>query len=270
MYNLRGRKVYVKRDDLMGDGKDYPAWGKLTGIRNVLRSKVSTNRPLVHLGAFGSFSGWALSRLCKEEDIEFIMAYPESKHFPDLVIDKVKENGASILPLKPNMMSVVSNNLRGVARDKDYQQLPYAFDCPEYHETLAKRYRDVIEEIGEVSILVVSSGAGVTCIGLMKEHSPGPNLFDNYRKMFYTVYMSSDSTIRKKFQKEGFSICNEIVINESEYTFNDTMPWYETPFPCNEHWDKKCWYWLDNNIEKLPEGNILFWNLGGNIQWESV
>ena len=120
------------------------------------------------------------------------------------------------------MMSVVSNNLRGVARDKDYQQLPYAFDCPEYHETLAKRYRDVIEEIGEVSILVVSSGAGVTCIGLMKEHSPGPNLFDNYRKMFYTVYMSSDSTIRKKFQKEGFSICNEIVINESEYTFNDT------------------------------------------------
>ena len=63
------------------------------------------------------------------------MAYPESKHFPDLVIDKVKEIGASILPLKPNMMSVVSNNLRGVARDKDYQQLPYAFDCPEYHET---------------------------------------------------------------------------------------------------------------------------------------
>jgi hypothetical protein len=41
------------------------------------------------------------------------------------------------------------------------------------------------------------------------------------------------------------------------------MDWYETPFPCNEFWDKKAWYWLEQNIEKF-EGKILFWNLGGN------
>ena len=43
-YLLRGREVHVKRDDLMGDNIEYPAWGKLTGIRNVLRSKVSKKR----------------------------------------------------------------------------------------------------------------------------------------------------------------------------------------------------------------------------------
>ena len=185
------------------------------------------------------------------------------------MIEKVKESGATILPMKPNMMSFMTNKLGSIAKEKNYQRLPYAFDCIEYHNTLGQRYKDVIAEIGEVKTLVVSSGAGVTCIGLMKEHSPGPNLFDNQRKMFYTVYMSTDTTITKKFQSEGFSICNEIVINKSEYEFNDPMEWYETPFPCNEHWDKKCWYWLDKNIENIPEGKILFWNLGGHISWES-
>jgi len=41
------------------------------------------------------------------------------------------------------------------------------------------------------------------------------------------------------------------------------MESYETPFPCNEFWDKKAWYWLEKNIQKF-EGEILFWNLGGN------
>ena len=47
------------------------------------------------------------------------------------------------------------------------------------------------------------------------------------------------------------------------YQFDDMMDWYETPFPCNEFWDKKAWYWLEQNIEKF-KGDILFWNLGGN------
>ena len=117
-YLLRGREVHVKRDDLMGDNIEYPAWGKLTGIKNVLRSKVSKKRPLVHLGVFGSFSGWALAKLCAEEDIEFIMAYPDSKNFPEMMIEKVREAGSDVLPLKPNMMSFMSNKLVQLPRRK--------------------------------------------------------------------------------------------------------------------------------------------------------
>jgi len=40
------------------------------------------------------------------------------------------------------------------------------------------------------------------------------------------------------------------------------MDWYQTPFPCNEFWDKKAWYWLENNISKF-KGKVLFWNIGG-------
>ena len=52
-------------------------------------------------------------------------------------------------------------------------------------------------------------------------------------------------------------------VTEVEFDFDDMMEWYETPFPCNEFWDKKAWYWLENNISKF-DGKVLFWNLGGN------
>ena len=37
---------------------------------------------------------------------------------------------------------------------------------------------------------------------------------------------------------------------------------FETPFPCNENWDKKAWRWLQKNHCTL-KGNVLFYNLGG-------
>ena len=39
---------------------------------------------------------------------------------------------------------------------------------------------------------------------------------------------------------------------------------YEVPFPCNGTWDRKEWWWLEQ-MESQLEGEILFWNIGGNI-----
>ena len=35
-YDVKGKTVCVKRDDLMGDGVTLPPWGKLSALRNVL------------------------------------------------------------------------------------------------------------------------------------------------------------------------------------------------------------------------------------------
>ena len=40
VYELKGRKVHVKRDDLVGDGVLYPRWAKIEGIRRILQSDV--------------------------------------------------------------------------------------------------------------------------------------------------------------------------------------------------------------------------------------
>ena len=35
-YKLKGRTVHVKRDDLVGDGINYPRWAKIEGIRKII------------------------------------------------------------------------------------------------------------------------------------------------------------------------------------------------------------------------------------------
>ena len=54
-----------------------------------------------------------------------------------------------------------------------------------------------------------------------------------------------------------------IILEKSPYGFDDMMDDYEVPFDCNEFWDKKQWYWLEQNIENL-KGKTLFWNIGGS------
>ena len=257
-YNVNGKSVYVKRDDLMGDGEILPPWGKLSALRNVLLD-VNPTKPLIHLSVYGSWSGWALSQISKELGYEFIMAYPKSKKYPEYMLEKVDRT----LPLKPNMMSILYNKVCSIAREKDYIRLPYAFDHSAYIDTQRKRFREVKEKL-DFDHLVVSSGSGVTCLGMLLEHDPFPSLFEpDNKRTFHTVCVSSESSIKKKFSKYQIYDTDNVEIVKSEFAFDDKMEWYATPFPCNEFWDKKGWYWLDQNISKF-DGDILFWNIGGN------
>ena len=257
-YNVNGKSVYVKRDDLMGDGEILPPWGKLSALRNVLLD-VNPTKPLIHLSVYGSWSGWALSQISKELGYEFIMAYPKSKKYPEYMLEKVDRT----LPLKPNMMSILYNKVGSIAREKDYIRLPYAFDHSAYIDTQRKRFREVKEKLN-FDHLVVSSGSGVTCLGMLLEHDPFPSLFEpDNKRTFHTVCVSSESSIKKKFSKYQIYDTDNVEIVKSEFAFDDKMEWYDTPFPCNEFWDKKAWYWLEQNISKF-DGDILFWNIGGN------
>ena len=257
-YTIEGKKVHVKRDDLMGDGKEHPPWGKLTAVQNVL-NHLNPQKPIIHLTVYGSWTGWALSEVTKELGYEFIMAYPDSKKFPKQQL----ERAPNLCPIKPNMMKIMYNKVGQIAREKDYIRLPYAFDHHVYIETQRKRLQEVKKEL-DFDHLVVSSGSGVTCLGFVLEHEPYPTLFETRsERTFHTICVSGENTIKKKFADHQIQASGQIEIIKSEFEFDDMMEWYETPFPCNEFWDKKAWYWLEKNIQKF-EGEILFWNLGGN------
>ena len=90
-YKLKGREVLVKRDDLMGDGNTLPPWGKLAGIDRLLHRYINPKYPLIHLAVNGSWSGWALSHLCKQRDIKFVYAYPPSKTYSRFILNKAKD-----------------------------------------------------------------------------------------------------------------------------------------------------------------------------------
>ena len=88
-------------------------------------------------------------------------------------------------------------------------------------------------------------------------------MFSNSQKQAHSITVSNVKTIYEKYKSHSIS-SSAIEVYKTEFEFDDMMTDYEIPFPCNGTWDRKAWWWLENNIESL-KGDILFWNIGGNI-----
>jgi len=260
-YHLNGRKILVKRDDLMGDGKILPPWGKMAGIDALLKN-LNPKYPLIHLAVNGSWSGWALSYLCKQRGIKFIYAYAPSKTYSQFILDKAKENDCEFYELKPNMMAILYAQVQTYAKRKDIQMLPYAFDHVDYRNNLKDRAENTFKE-HLVDHLVISAGSGVTSSGIIQAFKPGNDLFSNSNRQAHSITVSSISTIHDKYKSHSIT-SSSINVDKTKFEFDDMMIDYEIPFPCNGTWDRKAWWWLEQNLNKL-EGDILFWNIGGNV-----
>jgi len=267
-YKLKGKTVHVKRDDLVGDGVNYPRWAKIEGIRKIIESDyIDKSKPLTHLSVYGSWTGWTLSKMCKEYGIEFISSYPNSKTYPPQILEIIKGNGATLNPMKPNMMKLLENKLGGIAKKNGWQQLPYAFNHPAYINYMQDRMKEVLEE-QDFDHLVVSIGSGVTASGLIREflqYKDWKDILKNKRQV-HTVTMSSLTSTQKILNENKAGDLNNIHIYQSEYAFDDFMDEVtEYPFDMNEFWERKMWWWLENNIQNL-DGKILFWNIGGSYR----
>lgn len=260
-YKIKGRSVWVKRDDLMGDGINLPPWGKIGAVYELVKKYVDVSKPLTHLSVDGSWTAWVLGAICEELGIEFHASYPDSKKISQEYLGMIKEMfpQTHLNPIRPNMMQIMYNSLRGQAKEKGWQMLPYAFDHEFYRDYLKER----IQPYKHFKNLVVSSGSGVTLSGLMKGYYDDElqQFFVKTDKKVWTTCVSSEGSIKKMLRKSGVGNV-PIVVRKSEYDFDNRLDGYSAPFPCNQFWDIKQWHWLENNIDEL-EGDILFWNIGG-------
>ena len=260
LYHVKGREVWVKRDDLMGDNINLPPWGKSAAVYELVKKYIDPSKPLTHLSVDGSWTAWVLSAICEDLGIEFYVSYPDSKKISQEYLGMIKEKYPNVHmnPIRPNMMQIMYNSLKKQAKEMGWQMLPYAFDHDYYKDYLAER----IQPFVNYDNLVVSSGSGVTLSGLVRGfyREELNSFFPNVTRKVWTTCVSSESSIKKALKKSNIHL--PINIRKSEYLFEDRMDGYEAPFPCNQFWDIKQWHWLENNIDTL-EGTILFWNIGG-------
>ena len=169
-------------------------------------------------------------------------------------------------PMKPNMMKLLENKLGGIVKKEWLVTITICFNHPAYVDYMKSRMKQVLEE-EDFDHLVVSIGSGVTHSGLIKEflqYTDWKDLLNNRRKV-HTITMSSIESTKKILNENKAGDLNNINIYKSPFEFNDFMEDYSVPFDCNEFWDKKMWYWLEENIESL-DGKILFWNIGGSYK----
>jgi|TARA_B100002019_G_scaffold265875_1_gene255735 hypothetical protein len=251
-------KVWVKRDDLLNGDLDLPPWAKMEGIKRVLESgDLDKSIPIIHLSVRVSYSGWALAYIGRELGYDIKIAYPDSKNYPKEILDKIKQYGAELVPVKPNLLDIVNTYVKRVADEKGYQQMPYAFNHPAYIDYFSERMKTIQEEY-DFDNIVINAGSGVTGSALLK----GFMDYDNFipQKKAYLITTAGKQSIERMLKKWDMYHHKNVFISETEHDFFDGMDWLETPFPCNGNWDKKAWFWLQNN--KL-EGKTLFYNLGG-------
>jgi hypothetical protein len=265
-YKIKGRSVWVKRDDLMGDGDSLPPWGKIGALYELVKKYVDPSKPLTHLSVDGSWTGWTLAAICEDLGIEFHVSYPDSKKISREYLGMIKEMYPNVHmnPIRPNMMQIMYNALKRDAGENGWQMLPYAFDHEFYRTYLENR----IQPYKHFKNLVVSSGSGVTLSGLMRGYYDEElkDFFIQTDKKVWTTCVSTRGSIKKMLSKSGVGTV-PIDIRKSEYDFDDRLDDYKAPFPCNQFWDIKQWHWLEKNIDKI-EGDILFWNVGGIYKWD--
>tara|TARA_B100000519_G_scaffold194828_1_gene199133 strand:+ start:741 stop:1553 length:813 start_codon:yes stop_codon:yes gene_type:complete len=258
-YYLNNIPIDVKRDDLHNGDLDLPPWAKIEGVRQLLTSEIINKRkPIVHLAVRGSYTGWVLGHYGKEYGLDIKIAYGNSKNYPREMLDKIESYGVELVPLRPNMMAILYNSMSSLARKEGWQKLPYAFDHPIYHQYWYNKTKKFFDD-SDYKNLVILGGSGVTGIGMIKSFLDMNNFIMN--KKVYIISTSTISSVKSKLKEWGCYFPNNTIIKDTPYDFYDEMKDYETPFPCNVNWDKKAWWWLEQNINKL-DGSTLFWNIG--------
>mgnify|MGYP001360336262 CR=1 FL=1 len=82
-YELNGHPVFVKRDDMMGDGITLPQWAKLEAIQTIFESTtplgiplIDKSKPVSYMCNRASWSGWALSKIGTELGYDVKIGYP--------------------------------------------------------------------------------------------------------------------------------------------------------------------------------------------------
>ncbi len=258
-------EVYIKRDDLLNGNMDLPPWAKMEGIRRVLENgELSKNKPIIHLSVRVSYSGWALAYIGKELGFKIKIAYPDTKDYPQKALEKIESLGAELVPMKPNILSIVISSVANLAKKENYQMMPYAFNHIDYINYFKERTQSIMQK-KNFKHLVINAGSGVTPSGIlqgfMNFETFGIQSEEN-KKYAHLITTASKSSIASMLKKWNVYDRNQTQIHETPHDFFDDMDWCETPFPCNGNWDKKAWIWLKENGCKL-NGDILFYNLGG-------
>ena len=259
-HKIRDRSVWVKRDDLHNGDLDLPPWAKIEGVRQLLTSDLfDKDIPIIHLTVRGSYTGWVLGYYGKKYGYDIKIAYGDSDNYPMESLDKIKSYGVDIVPLEPNMMRVLYNSMKKMARENGWRHLPYAFDHSIYHTFWENKLSRFMEEHEEFDTLVCLGGSGVTSVGMIRGFIDKNNF--PMSKDIHVVVSSTVGSVTNKLKRRECYFPSNIFVHDTPYDFYDEMNFYETPFPCNVYWDKKAWWWLEQNIDKL-KGKILFWNIG--------
>jgi 1-aminocyclopropane-1-carboxylate deaminase/D-cysteine desulfhydrase-like pyridoxal-dependent ACC family enzyme len=263
VYELGGRRVLVKREDLCTN-PPLPPLAKLRGAWHLLQKlKGDGVKAVGHYDTRVSRAGQGLAILTQALGLEFHLFTPKPNGLlmPEQ-IDVARQHGAILHFMRHNFTPInYAVAKRQLEQDGGYM-LPFGVSCPEAVVAVA-------HEAGQIDfpidILVISVGSATILAGVLYGLRYLP------KRIIGISAGLSNAKQRRNLVRLLYQVCTPLeriaaIVSRLQllppimpYSQADNFP---CPFPSSPYYDRKAWHWLAQNIESLPHGQILFWNIG--------
>ncbi len=278
-YDVRGRTVYVKREDLCTEPPG-PPFSKCRGLYAKLK-KMQRDEGVKVVGYVEtpiSMAGWGVAWIAQKLGLKAVIFDPQYLHTPPPSIEVHRRKWAQfnpdIIPIKAGMTCVNQHIAKRMLRKeygKDAVMLPIGIPFREtVLETEKELHRLIDSPAWELprkwrpDYIIVCVGSGTICAGLLRGL-----VWERYNRLIGV--MAYDKNMRKKrksiFAKAEVKDSDTLFSDKVEFTLiNEKWEYTESsyatcPFPCHGFYDLKAWDWLVRHIDTL-KGTVLFWNIG--------
>ena len=259
-YEIRGKTVYVKRDDLCIPSEEAPALAKLRGVYyRLLELKDSGFTRIGVMDTRISKSGWGVAYLAKHiGGLEVINYYPDLKSYGGGIPDNqqnVLKLGGNVHGLPGGRTAILYHQAKeDLAKIEHSYMLPLGLVVEESVEAIREE-AELLDDKYLGGDVVVCVGSGMTILGLALA-------LENKVNKIYGI-SAGMSNARQIKRIKGINwvvpqVIKLILPPGVDYYSYDNI---KTPFRSSPYYDKKAWRWLRKNLKKLKEP-ILFWNIG--------
>lgn len=254
-YRVRGRPVFVKRDDLFA-GAPLPPLGKLRGLHVVLENLVRAGVRCV--GCWDT----RISKLtqgvavlgARYESLRTIVSYParDGEQLPEPV-RVAAEYGAELYPVRGNFPRIAWSQAKRYVESRGGVMLPFGLECREAVDAVAREASTVPERCYAGGTIVLCGGSGVTATGLLRGLRAAPS------RMLIVSSGRSPAQIER-------TMARYVEVPDYVRIVPAIMPYYRVartpcPFPAHPNYDLKAWAYMLDRVDRRS-GPVLFWNVG--------
>lgn len=246
--HIKGRDVYVRRDDLAYHAP-LPPNAKMAALYNIVKHAYALGHDRVVMFAKkqqGMPYAVGLPPICKEFGMECWITYPSNK-FETLpwMVEAQRFGNCFFEFLHPNMITVNVNQSKKLAERLKAYFIPFGFDDPISVETHASKF----ELPQHVGTLVLSTMTGMILAGTLKQiYTRGYNVERVYGISSGRSEMNIHKSIMKYLDpnKLGHLHLSEAYPRDFKV---DQSSKELFPFPVHPDYEAKAWNWLLDRLE---------------------
>lgn len=272
IYQVQDVPVLVKREDLCCPFPG-PSFSKIRGVVAHIRNRSETTIGV--LDTYHSKAGWAVAFVCQALDKQCVDFWPVYKADdwlgsglpPREQQRRAVSLGAEAVALPAGRSAVLYHGAKKHLSSGYYDSymMPNALKLPESITENAAEALRTAPDLPPTGSLVISISSGTVASGVLLGLDQA-GLLESYNVILHMGYSrSQEAALAYMEERSGLKLKGKVTFVDEGYGYKDAVPkGFQTPFPCNPHYDAKAWKWLSQpeNLDRIMPKPIVFWNIG--------